>query len=73
MHKFKRLYLNFLLATIVSGAFLFVGCSSDEDPADANIDVALLLGSWQNVQACPYTNDGITFLAENQFFFRNCR
>lgn len=68
MHKFKRIDLNSFLAIIVSGAFLFVGCSSDEDPAAANIDVALLLGSWQNVQACPDTNDGIIFLTENQFF-----
>lgn len=67
MHKFKGICLNFFLSVMVSGAFLFVGCSSDEGAADGNLDVDLLLGSWHNVEACPDTNDGITFLTENQF------
>lgn len=68
MNTSKFSSLPSLLSFVLSGAFLFLGCSTDGDSTDGNLNIGLLLGSWQNVEACPDSNDGISFLTENQFF-----
>lgn len=47
--------------------FFILSSCSDDDSQTENIDTQLLVGQWQNTEACPDSEDSISFTSNNTF------